>query len=85
MKLTHSLLFYKLMDCATMFTEAPVGKPARKPEQLREDSLGAVYTSDDSYSSAAFKVGSIVLGAGFITWFGVPLLVYALKLCIHSG
>lgn len=62
-----------------MPTEAPVGKSTRKTEQLKEDSLGAVYSSNDSYSSAAFKVGSIVLGASVITWFGVPLMMYIVK------
>eukprot|EP00804_Cyclotella_cryptica_P003215 CCRYP_010465-RB/>CCRYP_010465-RB protein AED:0.11 eAED:0.11 QI:193/1/1/1/0.61/0.57/14/6319/1145 len=65
-------------------TEAPVGKPARKTEQLAEGSPGALYSSDDSYSSAALKVGSIVVGAGFITWFGVPILVYFIRIILSS-
>lgn len=65
-------------------TEAPVGKPARKTDQLAEGSLGALYSSDDSYSSAALKVGSIVIGAGFITWFGVPILVYVIRMILSS-
>ena len=65
-----------------MPTEAPVGKPARKTEELKEDSLGAIYSSNDSYSSALFKVVSIVLGASVITWFGVPLMMYITKMFV---
>ena len=72
------------MDDSNTLTEAPVGKPTRKTEQLKEDSIGAVYSSDDSYTSAAAKVGSILLGASVITWFGVPLLVYVVKLLVPS-
>ena len=74
----------QLMEDTNTLTEAPVGKPAKKTEQLKEDSLGAVYSSDDSYTSAAAKVGSIVLGASVITWFGVPLLVFVVRLFIPS-
>lgn len=67
------------MDKSAKETEAPIGKPAKKTDELKEDSLGAVYSSNDSYSSAALRVASIVLGASAITWFGVPMMLYIVK------
>ena len=63
-------------------TEAPIGKPTKKTELLEQGSPGALYVGNDSYAAAVAKVGSIVLSAGAITWFGIPFLVYVIRLVI---
>jgi hypothetical protein len=72
------------MDEDAPLTEAPIGKPTKRTEQLKEDSLGAIYSSNDSYSSALFRVTSIFLGASLLTWFGVPLFVYLVKVLVPN-
>ena len=57
----------------------PKGKPAKRTGQLKGS---AAYDVDDSYSAAAIKVASIVVGAGAITWYGVPLCVYVFRLIV---
>jgi len=59
----------------TPSTEAPLGKATKKTALLKGGSPG-VQIGNDSYVAAAIKVGSIVLSAGAVTWFGIPLLVY---------
>jgi len=66
----------------TPSTEAPTGKPTKTTDLLEKGSPALFYDSNDSYSAAAIKVGSIVVGAGAITWFGVPLFVYAIRLVL---
>lgn len=61
-------------------TEAPTGKPTKKTDLLEKGSPAVLYNGNDSYSAAAIKVGSILVGAGAITWFGVPLFVYLVRL-----
>ena len=67
-------------DKFQQLTEAPIGKPAKKTKQLNIDSPGAMYSKSDDYFSAALRVAFIVIGAGFITWFGVPMSVHVVKL-----
>ena len=57
----------------------PKGKPAKRTGQLKGS---AAYDIDDSYSAAAIKVASIVVGAGAITWYGVPFFVYVFRLIV---
>jgi len=66
----------------TPSTEAPTGKPTKKTDLLEKGSPAAFYNGNDSYSAAAMKVGSIVIGAGAITWFGVPLFVHLVRLLL---
>jgi hypothetical protein len=73
-----------LVEETESLTEAPVGKPAKKIEQLKDDSPGMLYSGDDSYSSAVFKVGSILSGAAAITWFGVPIVCYVVKAIMNK-
>jgi hypothetical protein len=73
-----------LIEETESLTEAPVGKPSKKIEQLKEDSPGMLYSNDDSYSSAVFKVGSILSGAAGITWFGVPIVSYVVKAIMNK-
>lgn len=61
-------------------TEAPDGRPTKKAEMLKSGSPGAIYVGDDSYGAAAAKIASIVVSAGAVTWFGIPLLVYLIRL-----
>ena len=63
-------------------TEAPTGKPTKKTDLLEKGSPAAFYDVDDSYSAAAIKVGSILVGAGAITWFGIPLVTYFVRLVL---
>lgn len=69
----------------TPTTEAPTGKPTKKTDLLEKGSPAAFYDGNDSYSAAAIKVGSIVVGAGAITWFGVPMFVYLVRLVLPEG
>mmetsp|Transcript_11555 Transcript_11555/g.25337 ORF Transcript_11555/g.25337 Transcript_11555/m.25337 type:complete len:715 (+) Transcript_11555:140-2284(+) len=66
----------------TPTTEAPTGKPTKKTDLLEKGCSAAFYDGNDSYSAAAIKVGSILVGAGAITWFGVPLFVYLVRLVL---
>ena len=59
--------------------EAPIGKPTTTTELLESGSPGALYDGHDSYAAAVIRVGSIVAGAGLITWFGVPMLAYLVR------
>jgi hypothetical protein len=43
-----------------------------------------LYSGDDSYNSAVFKVGSILSGAAGITWFGVPTVCYVVKAIMNK-
>jgi len=63
-------------------TEAPTGRPTKKTDLLEKGSPASFYDGNDSYSAAAIKVGSIIVGAGAITWFGVPLFVYLVRLLL---
>jgi hypothetical protein len=63
-------------------TEAPAGKPTKKTHLLDKGSSAAFYDGDDSYTAAAVKVGSIIVGAGAMTWYGVPLVVYLVRLVL---
>lgn len=75
-----------LCPCMQIFetpsTEAPRGKPTKHSSQLEKGSPAAMYDGNDSYSAAAMKVGSILVGAGAITWFGVPLFMYLVRLVL---
>merc|ERR1719291_1188195 len=65
-------------------TDAPKGKPTKNTDLLERGSPALFYNSNDSYRDAAVKVGTIVVGAGVITWFVVPLLSYSLKLLLSK-
>ena len=67
----------------TPSTEAPTGKPTNKTDSLEKGSPGTF--SDDSYSAAAIKVFSIIVGAGAITWFAIPLIAYRLRFVLPGG
>jgi hypothetical protein len=53
---------------ARNFTEAPVGQAVARPKRV-----GAA-ASRDSTVDAYVRIGTLVLTAGFLTWFGVPFL-----------
>lgn len=63
-------------------TEAPTGRPTKKTDLLEKGSPGACYDGNDSYVSAATKVGSILISAGAITWLVVPLFVHIVRLVL---
>ena len=67
----------------TPSTEAPTGKPTNKTDSLEKGSAGTF--SDDSYSAAAIKVFSIIVGAGAITWFAIPLIAYCLRFVLPGS
>jgi len=58
----------------------PLESRQKKTDLLEKGSPAVFYNGNDSYSAAAIKVGSILVGAGAITWFGVPLFVYLVRL-----
>ena len=68
----HSFLCLQVYETPT--TEAPTGKPTKNIDLLKKGGPGAFYDSNDSYILAVIKVGSIIVGAGAITWIGVPLV-----------
>ena len=77
--LTQPLTSFSPQIYETPITDVPKGKPAKRTGQLKGS---AAYDVDDSYSAAAIKVASIVVGAGAITWYGVPLCVYVFRLIV---
>ena len=67
---------------ATPTTDAATGKATKHTDLLDQDCSAVIYDSNDSFSTAAIKVGSILVGAGAITWYGVPLFVYLVRLVL---
>ena len=59
-----------------------MGKPTKNVSLLENGSSAAFYDVNDSYGAAAMKVGSIIIGAGAITWFGVPFVCYLVRLVL---
>ncbi|KAL7431683.1 hypothetical protein ACHAXH_003556 [Discostella pseudostelligera] len=70
---------------ATPTMEAPTGQPTKHTDLLDKGSPALFYDSNDSLSAAAIKIGSILVGAGAITWYGVPLLVYLMRLLLSES
>lgn len=65
-------------------TEAPIGRPTRNSKLLAKESAGALYVGSDSYGAALTKIGSIVISAVAITWFGVPLISLIFNWVFHG-
>lgn len=64
------------------FTEAPIGQATAKPELV--DKGGAGTTFPNSTTAAYATIGSLVVTAGVLTWFGVPLLGAATKYALKK-
>jgi hypothetical protein len=57
------------------FTEAPIGQPTARVMMIDKSRPGGNFgLTADSTISAYMKLGSLVLTAAIVTWFGVPLL-----------
>jgi len=59
-------------------TDAPVGQAAKHRELLQKGALGA-NKGIESDTAAYAKIGSVVIVAGLVTWFGVPVLATTIK------
>lgn len=69
--------------CDVSVNKIRAGQVTGKTELLKSGTPGRVYSGkDDSSISAAIKVGSIVLGAGFVTVYSIPVLAYFVRLVI---
>ena len=67
------LYFGKIQLELKSTTDAPVGQPTRNPSKLDQAGPGA-NASKDSDAAAYAKLGAVVVGAGAITWFVVPVV-----------
>jgi len=57
------------------FTEAPIGQPTAHPTLVDKNRPGGAFSTGSETTSAAYiRLGSLVVAAGILTWFGVPLL-----------
>lgn len=59
-------------------SDVSLGQPDMKgfvENEAKNDCLA----KDDSNSSAAIKMGAVILGALFITWFGVPIMISSVR------
>ena len=57
------------------FTAAPIGKAIANPQLLDKSAPGgAAKKGSDSTLAAYTKIGSALVLAGVVTWFGVPIL-----------
>lgn len=66
-------------------TKVGAGQVTTRTELLDSDSPGNDYSGkDDSATNAAIKVGSILIGAGAISLYGIPLLSYIIRLVIPN-
>ena len=69
--------------CDVPANKVRAGQVAKGTELLESGSPGKVYSGkDDSSISAAIKVASIIIGAGAVTVYGIPLLSYFVHLVI---
>ena len=70
-----------LLHCrleSVAFTDAPLGQATAKPNLLdKAGPGGGAPLVTDSTSTIYAKLGSVVVIAGAVTWFGVPLLSFA--------
>ncbi len=63
--------------------KARIGQVTIRTDLLNSESPGNIYSGkDDSAIIAAIKVGSILVGAGAISLYGIPLLSYIIRLVI---
>lgn len=70
----------------TGFTEAPIGQAVAHPKQLdREGPGGTAKVSPDSTLEAYTKIGVLLVSAGVMTWFGVPLLSAFVQALLRNG
>lgn len=79
-------LLFSLKYETVLFTEAPIGQPTAKPSLLdREFDHNAPYvTGPDSTAAAYAKITSILVTAGIVTWFGVPILAGVTEYVFNS-
>jgi hypothetical protein len=79
------LKFITIKNSANIGTDAPTGQVVRRPYLVEADDLGlVVLAGKDSTFSAYSKVGTLVIAAGVVTWFGVPLLAALAQYFIQS-
>lgn len=57
------------------FTEAPIGQPTAYPALVDKNQPGgSISAGSDTTAAAYIRLGSLVVSAAVLTWFGVPLL-----------
>lgn len=57
------------------FTDAPIGQPTAYMSMVDKSRPGGSFVQGtDSTAAAYMKLGSLVVSAAFVTWFGVPIL-----------
>jgi len=59
--------------------DAPTGQPTAQKALLDKDSPGST-VDKDSTGNAVFKIAGVVSAAAVVTWFGVPLMIAAVKM-----
>lgn len=59
--------------------DAPTGQPTAQKALLDKNSPGAT-VEKDSTANAVTKIAGIVTAAAIVTWFGVPLMITAVKM-----
>lgn len=73
--LLDGFISHHLQICDVPVNTVKAGQVTKRTELLESGSEGKVYSGkDDSSISASIKVVTIVLGAGAVTVFGIPLL-----------
>jgi hypothetical protein len=83
---SNSFLFVQVETLG--LTDAPIGQATSQPRLIdREGPGGVILSGKESTVAAYVKIGTLVVVASFVTWFGVPLLAAlterALKLILH--
>ena len=74
-----------LQICVVPANKVRAGQVTTRTELLKSGSPGKIYSGkDDSAIIAAIKVGSILVGAGAITLYAIPLLSYIVRLVIPN-
>jgi len=73
--LLDGFISHHLQICDVPVNTVKAGQVTKRTELLESGSEGKVYSGkDDSSISASIKVVTILLGAGAVTVFGIPLL-----------
>ena len=68
------------------FTDAPIGQATAHPTLVDKNRPGgAVSTGSSSTAAAYFRLGSLVVAAAILTWFGVPLLASITERALSYG
>jgi hypothetical protein len=82
MKMVSGHFTFILMPCFPKCIIDNGTTSAYKTHQLDKGSSAAFIDGNDPYTAAAIRVGSFLVGAGAITWYGVPLVVFVIRLVL---